>query len=235
MAVAGVASAANSIWLSDGGGTDAVGGLVVIPLIGGTGQIDLWLDHHGATDSVSTNGTGYSIGFDGFGQTRNNDTATVGSAHFVTSAFNDTVTGVFGSLVPNDPDRSAPGDTLPHTFGSASPGFGYVFAIVHNGPITATSGYFGDGLARKADEIIITGTSQTVLPDAAYLLNTGGLNPTWVEVTDYNGTISTEILLPVANLSKNPTSGQVNVEVLPEPASLALLLIGGLAAARRRR
>lgn len=236
MAMAGIANA-NGIWLSAGGNGGAVGGLVSIPTVGGSGQIDLWLQHDGNVDG-STNpfGTGWSIGFDGFGQTRDNDAALLGAAHFQTTSFNDVVTGNLGSLVPNDPTRGGA-----NTFGSSPAGFGYVFAIVHNGPFgpgsvpgQAYGGYFGGPAAVKADEIIITGTAENVLPDSAFLAG-GALAPTWVEVTDYNGTISTEILLPVNNLSKSPTVGQVDVQVLPEPASLALLLIGGLAAARRRR
>jgi hypothetical protein len=241
MAIAGVASAAE-IWLSAGGTGGAVGGAVVIPTIGGTGAIETWLDYHGATDTVGGNGTGWAISFDGFGQTRNNDTAVIGDAHFTVTGVLDPVTGNFGTMVPNDTSRgmgtggvNSPLPVGGGAFGGLPNGNGYVFSIVHNGPFDGSGeGYFGDGTARKADELIVTGNSQTVLPDAAFLINAAPLTPSFIEVTDYNGTIGTQDGT-LTNLSKSATSGNVSVTVLPEPASLALLLIGGLAAARRRR
>jgi hypothetical protein len=230
MAMASVANA-DDIWLQAAGNAGA-GGLVSIPSVGGSGQLEVWLDYDGG-DTTTSNGTGWAIGFDGFGQTRNRDVddgpAGNGLAHFSTTAFNDVATGNLGGLFPNDPTRGGAS-----TFGSAVNGFGYVFALVDN-EVGIGEGYFGGTGPVKADEIIISGDSETTLTDRAWLLG-GSLAPTFVEVTDYNGAIGTEILLPLNNMSQGPNApGAVDIEVLPEPASLALLMIGGLAAARRRR
>lgn len=231
MAMAGLAKADGDIWLSAGGTGGGLGGLVTIPTIGGTGSIQVILDYDGGS-TTTPDGTGWAIGFDGFGQTRDQDIggpAGNGLAHFTQTSFIDHATGILGGLMPNDPTRGGSS-----TFGSVVPGFGYVFALVDN-QVGVGEGYFGGAGPVVADEIIITGQAENVLPDKAWLLG-GGLAPTWVEVTEYLGQVDTAILLPLGNLSPGPgAAGAVDIQVLPEPASLALLLIGGLAAARRRR
>lgn len=232
MAIAGVSSAAE-IWLQPAGGSIATGELLTIPTVGGTGIIEVWTNYDGAVDNSGT-GTGNIIGMDAFGQTRDEDiggAAGNGFAHFVTSAFNDVASGNLGTLVPDDPTRGGAS-----TFGSQpSDGFGYVMALVHNGPIGDSSGYFGGGDA-KLDEVVVTGTAETTLPDSVWLLNSSTLKPTFLEAESYGGaaTGSAGASVDFVNINKNRNTS-MKVEVLPEPASLALLLIGGLAAIRRRR
>ncbi|MHC4063302.1 MAG: PEP-CTERM sorting domain-containing protein [Planctomycetota bacterium] len=222
-----VASAA-SIWLATGDGT--MNGEMTIA-VGGTGLIELWVNF---PDAASTSPP--SEGINGMAVMARMDAilrgAPAGGA--VGDPLNIGFAGAINQPLPGGMTLVTRGST-PSPFQSGDLYDYQLLLVAASDPPwmdPANQGWVADNPATaKLDVLVIEGLTVTTGPDT---LGFGAFRfaPEWQEMYIDNGVGSGIIDHTFSRLSQ-PKNG-VAVNVTPEPASLALLALGGLAAIRRR-
>ncbi len=208
---------AQTVSLSDAADGD---GVVDIAVPGGTGTVNLWLN---APVGLSIMGMdAILVGYDNaFGLAENFEVSGFIDAPLLAGKMQRTGRGAVAGALPGNVD-----------------GYQYVGDDL-NFPADANSGYAGTGLDVLLDSIIMTGLAETVLgPDYLYFSFAAAPQYFDVALVDPPGPPP-----PAWSIGGPFAFGQgtgdglspLEINIAPEPASLALLAIGGFAAIRRRR
>ena len=225
---AGVASAqtpqgTTALWIQPVGGGNQIN-----LAVSETAIIQLWMNYSAPADGNER----LMIGMDA--QLDHRD---VQGINFEVTGFNSQgpwpIAGTFFRFSRGQLDE-APHDAIPDITGVGNVDF-YQFQGTVNPPFTNQTGLppnLGDILL---DEIIIHGVSDSLTVSNRVIFAPDPLAPSWFEQYFYEhdpaAFIEYGFNLGTGVDKKNP----VYVHVTPEPASLALLAFGGLAAIRRRR
>ena len=249
MLFAGVAfgQGTNLIWLEG----DSGGNTVTVP-ISGTAVIEIWFKYEAADEGGYIN---RMIGLDA--QLRHNKFGTGSATWDAQNGVDFEATelwhqGTFGTLPKplgagfnhgGMSDGVLPGaEVYAGNLNKDPVGEDFQWAAGSVGPFDADSGlagsttsWFGDqivihGLVQNWDEILLTGTPDTL----NFPKKTTTFGPGFTDNVYYGGAWS--VLVDVkSNQGVGAFGNRLYVRVTPEPTSLALLAIGGLAALRRRR